>query len=60
MNDPTGALTAEQLANFHAKVRDNAPLRLMQNVVTQHDVNEVALNRNVVTDAAHNFFQRPG
>ena len=55
MNDPTGALTAEQLANFHAKVRDNAPLRLMQNVVTQHDVNEVALNRNVVTEAAHNF-----
>ena len=55
MNDPTGALTAEQLADFHAQVRDNAPLRLMQNVVTQHDVNEVALNRNVVTEAAHNF-----
>ena len=55
MNDPTGALTAEQLADFHAKVRDNASLRLMQNVVTQHDVNDVALNRNVVTEAAHNF-----
>ena len=55
MNDPTGALTAEQLANFHAQVRNNTPLRLMQNVVTQHDVNEVALNRNVVTEAAHNF-----
>ena len=55
MSDPTGALTAEQLADFHAKVQDNASLQLMQNVVTQHDVNEVALNRNVVAGAAHNF-----
>ena len=55
MNDPTGAITTEQLADFHANVRDNASLRLMQNVVTQHDVNEVALNRDVVTAAAHNF-----
>jgi len=55
MNEPTGALTAEQLADFDAKFQDNPTLHLMQNVVTQRDVNEVALNRNVVTEAAHNF-----
>ncbi len=55
MNEPTGALTAEQLADFNAKFQDNPTLHLMQNVVTQRDVNEVALNRNIVTEAAHNF-----
>ena len=54
-SSPAGALTAEQMADFHANVRDNAALQLMQNVVTQHDVNDVALNRNIVTEAAHNF-----
>ena len=54
-NGPTGALTLEQVADFQATVQDNPSLKLMQNVVTQHDVNDVALNRNIVTEAAHNF-----
>ena len=29
--------------------------QLMQNVVTQHDVNDVALNRNIVAQAANSF-----
>ncbi|MDA0734293.1 MAG: C1 family peptidase [Chloroflexi bacterium] len=52
---PGAALTPEQVAEFNANFEANPTSGLMQNVVTQRDVNEVALNRSVVTGAAHTF-----
>jgi bleomycin hydrolase len=54
-SSPGAALTAEQVAEFNANFQQNPTSNLMQNVVTQRDVNEVALNRAVVTGAAHTF-----
>ena len=49
------ALTAESVAAFRREFESDATRRLMQNVVTQRDVNEVALNRPVVAAATHTF-----
>lgn len=54
-SSPGAALTPEQVAEFNACFQRNPTSSLMQNVVTQRDVNEVALNRAVVTGAAHSF-----
>ena len=50
-----GSLTREQLAEFQANFHDDPTRRLMQNVVTQRDVNEVALDRSIVSEASHSF-----
>ncbi len=50
-----GALDPEALAGFQADFESQPAYRLMQNVVTQHDVNDVALNRSIVTEATHSF-----
>ncbi len=50
-----GALDPEALAGFRADFESQPAYRLMQNVVTQHDVNDVALNRSIVTEATHSF-----
>jgi bleomycin hydrolase len=50
-----GALTQEQLGDFRSVFEANPSSRLMQNVVTQRDVNEVALDRGVVMEANHTF-----
>ena len=52
---PGVALSSEQLAEFQANFEASPTSSLMQNVVTQRDVNEVALNRTIVTGAAHTF-----
>jgi len=52
---PGVALSSEQLAEFQANFEASPTSGLMQNVVTQRDVNEVALNRTIVTGAAHTF-----
>jgi len=52
---PGVALSLEQLAEFQANFEASPTSGLMQNVVTQRDVNEVALNRTIVTGAAHTF-----
>jgi bleomycin hydrolase len=52
---PDGALTPEQLASFRANFQANPTSSLMQNVVTQRDVNEIALNRAIVAEATHSF-----
>ena len=52
---PGVALSPEQLAEFQANFEASPTSGLMQNVVTQRDVNEVALNRTIVTGAAHTF-----
>ena len=50
-----GALDAGALADFQQAFESQPSHRLMQNVVTQHDVNDVAMNRNIVTEATHSF-----
>ena len=52
---PGVALSSEQLAEFQANFEASPTSGLMQHVVTQRDVNEVALNRSIVTGAAHTF-----
>ena len=50
-----GALTMERLEEFRQSFDANPSNRLMQNAVTQHDVNDIALNRSIVTEANHTF-----
>ncbi len=48
-------LTFERIAEFRDDFASDPRYRLMQNTVTQRDVNEVALDRDVVTNATHTF-----
>jgi bleomycin hydrolase len=50
-----GALTQEDLSELRSDFEANPAHRLVQNVVTQHDVNDIALDRSVVTGATHSF-----
>ena len=50
-----GALDSSTLADFQQSYQANPSHRFMQNVVTQHDVNDVALNRTIVTEAVNSF-----
>ena len=50
-----GALDATTLSDFQEAFAAQPAHQLMQNVVTQHDVNDVALNRNIVAEATHTF-----
>ena len=43
------AITQQQLTEFRSTFETTPTNRLMQNVVTQRDVNEVALNRSIVS-----------
>ena len=54
-SDALRTLTASDLESFQQSFQADGPKRLMQNVVTQHDVNDVALNRSIVTNAPHSF-----
>ena len=49
------SLTVEQIAEFKNVFDTSETSSLMQNVVTQRDVNEVALNRGIVTESVHSF-----
>ena len=51
----SGTLTANNLQDFRRSFEGNPSNRLMQNVVTQHDVNDVALDRSIVAEATHSF-----
>ena len=51
-----GALLTEQdVSLLQSDWEANPSHRLMQNVVAQHDVNVVALDRSIITDAQHSF-----
>ncbi|MCY4417523.1 MAG: C1 family peptidase [Chloroflexi bacterium] len=50
-----GALDGATLASFQETYEAQPAHQLMQNVVTQHDVNDVALNRNIVAQATNSF-----
>ena len=49
------ALSQEALDEFRRSFDADPAKRLVQNVVTQHDVNDVALSRSIVTDSPHSF-----
>ena len=50
-----GAVSDEQLSQLRAAFEQEATSRIAQNAVTQTDINEVALNRSVVTDTDFTF-----
>ena len=53
--DTDNALTLERLDGFRDGFASDPRNRLMQNTVTQRDVNEVALDRQIATEATHTF-----
>ena len=48
-------LTRENVESFRQSFEADGAKRLMQNVVTQHDVNDVALDHSIVAGADHSF-----
>ena len=50
-----GELTRRQIAGMRSDFEGNPAYGLVQNAVVQHDVNDVALDRTVVTGATHTF-----
>jgi bleomycin hydrolase len=50
-----GALTLEAVDGFRESFDADPSKRLVQNAVTQHDVNDVALSRSIVTESPHSF-----
>ena len=44
-----------KLDEFRQGFEADASKKLLQNVVTQHDVNDVALSRSIVADSPHSF-----
>ena len=50
-----GVLTGADLDEFRSAFDADPSRRLMQNVVTQHDVNDAALDRSIVNEAVHSF-----
>ena len=53
--DISTALTLDEIAGFRDDFASDSRNRLMQNTVTQRDVNEVALDHRVVAEATHTF-----
>ena len=53
--DVSTALTLDEIAGFRDDFASDSRNRLMQNTVTQRDVNEVALDHRVVAEATHTF-----
>jgi len=54
-NTGTGALTRDRVAGFREIFDADPNKKLVQNVVTQHDVNDIALSRSIVTESPHSF-----
>lgn len=52
---PSAALSSDHIACFHDSFRSNAIYRVVQNAVTQTSVDDIALNRDIVTSTAHSF-----
>ena len=56
MNDTSrGALSNDSVTKFRESFDADPNKKLVQNVVTQHDVNDIALSRSIVTESAHSF-----
>ena len=55
LQDGRKSLTREDISTFVDDFNSETRNRLMQNTVTQRDVNEVALDHSIVTGATHTF-----
>ena len=55
LQDSRESLTREDISSFVDDFNSETRNRLMQNTVTQRDVNEVALDHSTVTGATHTF-----
>jgi len=56
MNDTSrGALSNDSVTKFRESFDADPNKKLVQNVVTQHDVNDIALSRSIVTESPHSF-----
>src|SRR5207244_11949355 len=49
------ALSYEHIAAFQQRFRTNPAYRIAQNAVTQTSVDDIALNRDIVTSIDHSF-----
>ena len=49
------ALTMNEISAYRDRFTSDSKKLLMQNVVTRHDVNQVAMQRSVVAEATHSF-----
>ena len=49
------ALSYEHIAAFHHSFRTNPAYRVAQNAITQTSVDDIALNRDIVTAVDHSF-----
>jgi bleomycin hydrolase len=49
------ALSSEHIASFQRSFRSNPAYRVVQNAVTQTSVDDIALNREVITSIDHSF-----
>ena len=54
-NTDLGALTYDRVEGFRESFDADPNKKLVQNVVTQHDVNDIALSRSIVTESPHSF-----
>ena len=52
---PASALSHDHIASFQHSFRTNPAYRLAQNAVTQTSVDDIALNRDIVTSIDHSF-----
>ena len=52
------ALSYEHIASFQQSFRTNPAYRIAQNAVTQTSVDDIALNREIVTSIDHSFSTR--
>ena len=49
------ALSCDHIASFQESFRTNSVYRVAQNAVTQTSVDDIALNREIVTSMDHSF-----
>ena len=54
-NTSRGALSNDSVTKFRESFDADPNKKLVQNVVTQHDVNDIALSRSIVTESPHSF-----
>lgn len=52
---PVDALSTEQFESMRSDYESDPRNRLMQNAITLNDVDEIALDRQIVTDATHTY-----
>ncbi|MBM3223910.1 MAG: C1 family peptidase [Candidatus Tectomicrobia bacterium] len=55
LTDAAAAVSADQVASFEQSFRTNPAYRIAQNAVTQTSVDDIALNRDIVTGVDHSF-----